>query len=692
MSRPTPSPTSEQVPYRVLMAREKVARHFSTLDGPEAFTAALDAVLECLDSTWGRLAYIDDAGALVMASFDEAIYERCSMVDPSATLAPARWGGLWGRALRERRTLVANSGLQVPEGHIPLSRSIATPVLHGGELIGLLNVADRASDYTDADAALLETLADAIAPVLAARLQRDRARREREQVEAALRESEERYRTFFETARDGIGVADAETGVILECNEALLHLLDRPRADVIGQHQRAMHPPEETMPTGRTRTLDLHASAASGEALEAEIVTPSGERRPVEIRASRELVMGREVLLGVFRDLRHLKREQARLAEASRLASVGLLAAGVSHEINNPLTWVLRQLVALRDELAGELGAGPDSPDRRRLAGRVASALEGAERVKDVASHMAALAGTEDEALVPVHLHRVARAGLTLTRNQLAPRAIVVEALEEVPAALANEGRLVLVVVSLLLNAADSMDPDAVDPGRIAIRTSFDADVVTLEVQDSGCGIPADRVRRIFDPYYTTKDHSPGAGLGLALCQGVIGSLGGRIEVESQVGAGSLFRVCIPRASVAERPAPGPVSLPTGHGRRRVLVVDDEPMILAVLTEIVSAHHDVAAARSVDEALERLSEPFDAILCDLTMPGRSGIDLYDWLVAHQPRMAPRIVFMSGGVFTPAARDFLDGPGEGWLRKPFDEEDVLAALARVSGKRDEEPAP
>ena len=129
-------------------------------------------------------------------------------------------------------------------------------------------------------------------------------------------------------------------------------------------------------------------------------------------------------------------------------------------------------------------------------------------------------------------------------------------------------------------------------------------------------------------------------------------------------------------------PSHAPVEVPARQSRSRVLVVDDVPQILAVLTEIISEHHDVAGAGSVDEAVALLAEPFDVILCDLSMPVRSGMDLYDWVREHRPELSERVVFMTGGVFTPEARTFLAGLGRGYLKKPFEEEDVLATVARV----------
>ena len=422
----------------------------------------------------------------------------------------------------------------------------------------------------------------------------------------------------------------------------------------------------------------------SGEHLTFETVRLARDGARIEVQMTLSPVRDRSGstvgVSAVLRDIREQKRVRDRLVRTSRLASVGSLAAGVAHEVNNPLTWTIQNLVSLERECSGHGSVGAS---REQLGAMLKGALDGARRVQSIASRMEALASTEEALCGPVRINRVMAAALDLTRSQLQTRAKVDQELNLVPAVSANEGQLCLVFVNLFTNAAQAIRGTRLDEEEIGLRCWAEAGEVIAQVSDSGCGIPDELKDRIFEPFFTTRNERPGSGMGLPFCQTVVEGLGGSIEVESQVGRGSVFRIRLPRreGAVTAEIVPVKRAIETSV-RRRVLVVDDEPMLRAALKHIVCRSHDVVTVGSVDEAQALLSEPFDAILCDLQMPGRSGVDLFDWVVAHRPELERRMVFMSGGVSTRRARSFLAARPDGWLRKPFEAEEVLAALDRV----------
>jgi CheY-like chemotaxis protein len=180
-----------------------------------------------------------------------------------------------------------------------------------------------------------------------------------------------------------------------------------------------------------------------------------------------------------------------------------------------------------------------------------------------------------------------------------------------------------------------------------------------------------------------------GTGLGLAICHRIITNLGGTIGVDSKVGHGTRFRVSLPPAKEdAERaPTPAPVLTAAPDTHRQILVIDDEPMINAILRRMLGREHQVTSANSVREGLQRIEqgEHFDVILCDLMMPEMTGMDLHAELVAKHPALSRRVVFMTGGAFTPAAREFLDHVPNGRIEKPF-EVHILKSLIKgiISG--------
>jgi CheY-like chemotaxis protein len=246
------------------------------------------------------------------------------------------------------------------------------------------------------------------------------------------------------------------------------------------------------------------------------------------------------------------------------------------------------------------------------------------------------------------------------------------------------------VFLNLLLNAAQAI-PDA-DPDRhqvaVALRAAQGPQVV-VEVRDSGCGIREADLPRLFEPFFTTKAAGVGTGLGLFICKQIVEEHGGRIEVETEWGRGSTFRVWLP-ATTAPRSPRTPVPFPaaqTGSGRARVLIIDDEPKLAESMRLLLEPEHDVTVTTSGQEGLQCLLDgpPFDLILCDLQMPGVTGMDLHAALEAQAPAVLPALLFMSGGAFTSAAQEFVGRHRERVLDKPLRPERLFAlveeALAR-----------
>jgi CheY-like chemotaxis protein len=200
---------------------------------------------------------------------------------------------------------------------------------------------------------------------------------------------------------------------------------------------------------------------------------------------------------------------------------------------------------------------------------------------------------------------------------------------------------------------------------------------VTVEVSDTGVGIPAELIGRVFDPFFTTKPAGLGTGLGLPICHNIVTSLGGEITVESELGRGTVFRVSLQAARTAplsEKITPPPFAAVSEAGapRGKILVVDDELPVAAMLSRVLADEHDVQVRTSGEEALELLLGPetFDVVICDLLMPGMSGMELYAQLAAQRPTLEQRVVFMTGGAFTPRAAEFLSRVPNARIEKPF----------------------
>jgi signal transduction histidine kinase/CheY-like chemotaxis protein len=382
----------------------------------------------------------------------------------------------------------------------------------------------------------------------------------------------------------------------------------------------------------------------------------------------------------------------ARLALADRISAASTLAAGVAHELNNPLAYVTANLAFLAEgtaRMVAILRGAPATPGDADLAAQLHEAMRearsGADRMRAVVRDLKTFACGERDDLGPVQLGPVLDACVNLAWNEIRSRARLSRHVASTPAVLGNEGRLAQLFLNLIVNAAQSIPAGRPDDHEVALSArALDDGRVAVEVRDTGCGIPEADLPRIFDPFFTTKPPGAGTGLGLSICHAIVAAAGGEIEVESAPGRGSTYRVLLAPATgagAARAPAARPGEEDAGP-RARILIVDDEPLVGKVLRRTLT-EHDVTVVETGAAALARLSagERYDLVLCDLLMPGMTGMDVYRALAREHPSLARRVVFLTGGAFTSAARDFLDQEQVECVEKPFEVDALRAVIAR-----------
>jgi two-component system NtrC family sensor kinase len=344
------------------------------------------------------------------------------------------------------------------------------------------------------------------------------------------------------------------------------------------------------------------------------------------------------------------------------------------------------------DGLAALLGDQAECLDQRALddlLDRAKQALDGAERIKNITKGLASFSRVERGDTAIVDLNRAAEHAATMASSEIRFRAKLVLDLGKIPTVRASEGKLAQVFLNLLVNSAHAIEEGGAEHNRITVRTWAEDERVFAEVSDTGSGIPQEDLDRIFEPFFTTKAVGRGTGLGLAITRSIVTELGGDIRVDSAVGQGTRFVVRLPihRASpqseeaVGARQQEGPAPSVV---RGRVLVVDDEDGVRSTLTRMLRQDHEVVAARSGMEAKSLLEEDrrFDLILCDLMMPEMSGMDLHAWLGQTAPSLASRVVFVTGGAFTPRASEYLAKAGNLRLEKPFDPVGLRTLASRL----------
>ncbi|HEX8822029.1 MAG TPA: two-component regulator propeller domain-containing protein [Archangium sp.] len=382
--------------------------------------------------------------------------------------------------------------------------------------------------------------------------------------------------------------------------------------------------------------------------------------------------------------LQELQDTRERLVHSEKMAAIGTLAAGVGHEINNPLAFIISNLRFVAGEVRTAAARDAEPEQWQETQQALDEALQGADRVRRIVADLKIFSRSKQERRERVDVNRVLDLSLTLAEGLVRHRARVVKEYGLSPAVLADETRLGQVFLNLIVNAAQALPEGRTPHNEIRLTTGRDArGQAFIAVSDNGMGIPPEVLPRIFEPFFTTKEVGEGTGLGLSICHSFIQELGGDIRVRSEPGSGTTFEVFLPPAPEEEETPtrPAPVA-PTPAGRGRLLVIDDEPLVAATLARTLSREHEVVSFTSARQALERLrsGEHYDLVLCDLMMPELTGMELHATLARENPALAERMLFLTGGAFTQAARTFLESTSQPCVEKPF-EPDALRARVR-----------
>jgi PAS domain S-box-containing protein len=511
-------------------------------------------------------------------------------------------------------------------------------------------------------------------------------------VVARLEEQVRELRAALEDAAEGICRIDLE-GRILSVNRAFTRLVGCSAEQSIGSSWETLVAPEdqEALRTDLRAASDKVEREVRGVRADGATFEMQLSIMPVlEPHAPRASNKGHYFFI---RDLTDRKRMENQLIFAGRMAAVGTLAAGVAHEINNPLAYIVanidfarHQITTIASRLSRSAAGGGPAHVLDETGEALTEARQGAERVRNIVRDLRVFARGDEDQSGPVAIRRVLDSSINIAWNEIRHRARLVKDYGDTPMVEGNESRLGQVFLNLLLNAAHAIPEGEAERNEIRVSTRTDASGrAVVEVRDSGMGIPSEIRERIFDPFFTTKPASEGTGLGLWICSGILAALGGEVRVDSEIGRGSTFRVTLPPAVMEAAGELGSTPAPEAVAQGgKLLVIDDEPMILGALRRSLSAEYNVTCVGDGRKALERLraGERYELILCDLMMPEMTGMDLFAELEKLAPEQASRMVFVSGGAFTPRAREFLERIPNARVEKPIDLQNLRLLLRNL----------
>ncbi len=472
---------------------------------------------------------------------------------------------------------------------------------------------------------------------------------------------------IIDAVADPIFVKDKDHRWIF-LNEAYCNFMGYPREELIGMSDFDFFPEEEAQVFWRKD--DQVFSTGEPDENEERFTDAKGKEHIIVTKKTMFVdSRQRSYLVGVIRDITERRRLESRLDVARRLMSLGTLAGGIAHEINNPLSFVLANLDHLRTTL------GDIDYDDSEISEILEATIRGANRVRDIVSGLKTFSDSDGNRLEPLDLRPSLQASVQVASNEIRHRAQLVERYGEVPIIDGNERILGQVFLNLLINAAQSLQTGDADQNEIRVETSTNAGgMAVVEISDTGCGIPDRNLNQIFDPFFSTKTVGEGTGLGLSICHSLVEAMNGYIEVDSQPGVGSTFRVLFPPSS--DEIAPSSPESPSDSSsdsssddsassssstKPNLLLIDDESELLSSMKRRLQPAFNIRCARSGQSGLELLGGQgeFDLIVCDVMMPQMNGREFYDALSRQAPHLLDRLVFASAGVFDPQLNTFFD---------------------------------
>jgi PAS domain S-box-containing protein len=510
-------------------------------------------------------------------------------------------------------------------------------------------------------------------------------------LEPELGGSSERLRLVLESTREGFWDWDIESGRVFFSDQWLENLGYSPGElpARVETWQMLIHPDDAAQADEVLRSrLDGDTPVDYSEN---RLLTKSGQYRWFADRG-RVVARGRGGeplrMVGTDADITELReahegkrQAEAHLARSERLASVGMMAAGVAHEINNPLAYILNNVDFALKQLSSSSGTG--QVDAEALSA-LAEAREGAVRVRDVVKDLRTFSRVGDEQPQWVEVREVLDSSLNIARRQILECAKLEVDFSTQREVRANRSRLGQVFLNLLVNACEAIEPGDPEGNTISVGCRENDEFVEVTVRDTGVGIPPGDIHRIFDLFYTTKPVGVGTGLGLSICHDLVEALGGSIHVTSDVGRGTQFRVLLPCAEAqpsTRRSVPEDANVWTRA--RRMLVVDDDPLVARSVRRLLGDRQDVTLVNDGASALAELRRSsYDVVLCDVAMPGMDGITVLE--AAHTERLsaAHRFVFMTGSLFSQEWRQRMNAVRAPCVAKPLDIAELTAAVAQV----------
>ncbi len=503
---------------------------------------------------------------------------------------------------------------------------------------------------------------------------------ETEVLESRIASTEERYRSLFDQASEGIVITTTEDMRVMELNQTARRLLGVAKSDSLPQPLCTFLELGESKPRPNDGPEWF---SALRQCRQVKITRRDGSSAAAEVDGAVIKFDGRPAYQFFIRELTERTRLEQQLRQAEKLSALGQLISGVAHELNNPLAVIkgYLELVLDRHDIA---------QNTRTDLQKVASE---ANRAAKLVSNFLSFAREQPAMQRMTNLNELVQRVAELRRFDLriASVDLVLELDPDLPQTLADADQMQQVLVNLVTNGIHAL-MDVELPRRLLISTKVQNGNIVLVVQDNGPGVPADYISRIFEPFFTTKEVGTGTGLGLSIAHSILADHHGRIYYEDATPRGARFIMEMPIREGAPEVAAPAAKVEKDNGKQsitnpenvRILILDDERAIAELLGEMLGLlGYQSELCHNGHQALEVLGEEnFDVVLSDFRMPMMDGQEFYKRAIKLKPSMARRFVFLTGDVVSEDTRDFLESTGNPHIAKPFQLNKVEEAVIKI----------
>jgi PAS domain S-box-containing protein len=525
---------------------------------------------------------------------------------------------------------------------------------------------------------------------------------------ATLRESETRYRRLFESAKDGILILNAETGVINDVNPFLMEILGYSREQFIGasiwelgfiKNIVANKENFEILQSRKyIRYEDMPLETDDGRRIDVEFVSNvyvEGNNKVIQCnirditerkRMEKELNQYRDNLEELVKQrANELINAQEQLIHSQKMEAVGQLASGISHDFNNMLAVILGASELVLSKLK------PDDPNHARMLRVIKSGM----RAKKITGRLLTFARKEKLEISYASIRNIFQDTMEILTSSVSKKIKIQTSVSEDDLVICGDvNQLEQALLNICLNACDAMKeggkltleaaPISLDDNFCKTRSGLKpGDYCLIQIRDEGHGIPADMINKIFEPFFTTKQKSEGAGLGLSVTEGIVKTHNGLIEVESEPGKGTNVRVYLP---AAKDPTAACRAEPDGAARQRkrenILIIDDEKDFTDMMADILIEHgYNPIAANSGKEAIEiyqKSKDDIDLAILDIMMPDMDGGEVFTAM--RRIRHDVKVILCSGFSVQGKAMDILNRGAFAFIQKPYDIHNLLKTIS------------